>query len=233
MPATDRRVSSLASQTSGIDGKNALIGRVFHAGPRMTNIAMAFDQSSPRNPVGKLEKLMRRAANDDALAFESLFHELKPVISGFIAKRADAATCVDDLSQETLSRLWQLRKKYDLNASVKTFALGIALNVLREDRAARYRRADSLPDFALEQQVECDSADAAERMETREIVANAKNRLPESAVAAIELVYERELRPAECAEFLGCTEKAFRRRLEKARKRLAQLLQAHVVSLFD
>lgn len=199
----------------------------------MTNIALAFDDGSPRDAVGKLEKLMRRAANDDALAFELLFHELKPVVSGFIAKRADATTCVDDLSQETLSRLWQLRKKYDLNASVKTFVLGIALNVLREDRAARYRRAESLPDFAIEQQVECDSVDAAERVETREILANAKNSLPEGAVTAIELVYERELRPAECAQILGCTEKAFRRRLEKARKKLAQLLQAHVVSLFD
>lgn len=185
-----------------------------------------------RSGRATIDRLMQATARNDARAFETLHEILLPILGAFIRRYVNAPSAIDDLVQETFCRLWQTRGRFRGESAASTYIFGIAFNVAREYHHARKPHAPLADDWqgGID---ESEIISAIEQAEIRDAIENAKRKLSPDYARAIEMVYQRELRPNEAARDLGCTEKAFRRRLEKARKRLFGILRPKMKSWWE
>lgn len=161
--------------------------------------------------------------------FLDVYVTYSPVVRDFLLSRAAYLSRSDlpNLVQEVFARLWQHRGRFRGDSSAKTYILGIARNVLQEDRRARRRRA-AVPFDSVEHEVESGSAQAGkgiERQEMAEAIERAKARLSPEQREAFELVHVLGLPVSEATRMAKCRPNQFRNRLYRARKVLRELLK--------
>jgi RNA polymerase sigma factor (sigma-70 family) len=156
----------------------------------------------------------RRARFDDA--FERHF----PAVRAYVARRSEAAT-VDDVLSETFLVAW--RRIDALPGDALPWLLGVARRVLANQRRAEARRgslierlAGALPREPVPEpagDVFGDLGGALARLSARER-------------EALLLVAWEGLDPTRAAQVVGCAPAAFRARLHRARRRLAAELES-------
>jgi RNA polymerase sigma-70 factor (ECF subfamily) len=152
------------------------------------------------------DELMLLVQRGDALAFEELYRRMLPIIRRLLTSRSNNAALIDDALQEVFCRVWQHQGRFNIGqATAQTYLFGIALNVHREFS----RHASSAPPSPTEI---ANIAVLGDRV--------SKDFGFDDVSHVLGLVYDEGLRPREAAQRLGCTEKALRRLLEKARLRL-------------
>ncbi|MGE5608400.1 MAG: RNA polymerase sigma factor [Bacillota bacterium] len=164
---------------------------------------------------------MLRMAQGDMQAFERLYSAYSAQVRAFVFRHENAST--DDLTQEVFLRVWRHRHRFRGDSSAKTYLIGIARNVLREQNRAdrnRARHPSADIDEVAAPGVEETWVDAGVIV----TLDQAKASLPANQSQAIELVYYLGIKPAQAAAMVGCSCKAMRRRLEEARARLRRLL---------
>ncbi len=171
--------------------------------------------------------LIKRVQDGDALAFEKLYYHALPKVAAFIMSRSPQCAPLDDLVQEVFCRLWEQRGRFRGAASGQTYLLGIANNVLREYcRSARRRSELSLSDSNIaDTVVNLPEEPALIKAELCGLLRAARANLSAARSSAITLIYDLQLAPRDAARVAGCTEKAFRLRLDAARRQLRRLLQ--------
>lgn len=89
-----------------------------------------------------LNELMQMLQSGDALAFEALYSELKPLLSAFLASRVKPSE-IEDFVQETIFRIWKGRDSFNPESGqVISWAKRIALNTVTDSfrRNGRQRR---------------------------------------------------------------------------------------------
>lgn len=77
------------------------------------------------------EELMVAARGGDDEAFERLALRLRTAVSRFLRHLGCGEAAVEDMTQETLIRLWSARGSYEERAALQTYAFTIAHNLWR------------------------------------------------------------------------------------------------------
>src|SRR5258707_10827167 len=155
-----------------------------------------------------LDALMERHA-------EKLFHYLVRSLQD----ESDAA----DLAQETFVKVYQNRKKFDLNQKFTTWLYAIASNLVRD----RFRWRSRHPQVSLEAENDQTEANLKDNLRAAELspdqslqneeradaVRQAIAALPEELQQPLILAVYQELPQAEIAEILKCSVKAVETRI--------------------
>ncbi len=172
--------------------------------------------------------LMLRVKCGDPQPFERLDQKYKPIIRGFLASRGCPESLLDDSTQEVFLRMWANRLKYQPTSALKTFILGIAMNVWREQR-----RRNSLLAVQHEQSTRFRTSSVASvseaenqghRQEIATGVLQAVNKLPAQQRQAIFLVHLLGVPIERAVRQVGCSRTALESRCYRGKQKLAELL---------
>ncbi len=186
------------------------------------------------------EELMNLAMNDDARAFEELFHRYKRRLFGFfyglVLNSEEARDCV----QETFLRLWQRRVQFARKGRFSAYLFQIAKNHFLDKSRSRKSHIDvqrvsgEEPAESLHQ-VSLSSGGYNEAVinEIRGAVSDAMARLPEIHRLVYVLSEEQGMSYKEIADILECPVGTVSSRKVEAVKKLRKLLRPLRDELFS
>ncbi len=78
----------------------------------------------------ELEKLVRRAQNNDTIAFNELLHIYSPIIKSFLLRDTPAYLEIEEVVQETMISFFTSIKRFRFDSSITTYLFRIAKNTL-------------------------------------------------------------------------------------------------------
>lgn len=171
--------------------------------------------------------LMLKAQQGDRQAYARLFEKYAPSVKRYLARRDGGSHAHDDLAQEVFTRVWQAKSRYQPLAPVRRYLLGVAANVLRENRVKNRHRIP-IDIRELEAATDTDQARPSEPACSAgrlQAVRYLMTRLPARQRQAVELVCLAELTPAEAAERLDCSTKTLMRNVRRAKRSLRKLCE--------
>ncbi len=199
--------------------------------------------SSPLGPVGRGElpwgtadgDLLLRAAQDDAQAFDTLFHRHRDGLQGFLFRRLRSYEEVEDALSLTFFNAWRARTMFRGAASGKAWLYQIASRVAIDLLRSRRRRAGEQewdPEAAELLTPLSDETPEPEDLvlhdaglvETRRSVAGAMNQLNPEERRLVRMFYFEERSYEEISELLGISRSQVRGRLHRIRSRMRQYL---------
>ena len=164
----------------------------------------------------------------DAAAFGSLVTAYERRVFAFLGRMGFDRATAADLAQDIFVRAWRFRGSYDpVRGTVIGWLFGIARNVaLTELRRAGRRPTDCVEEGALDSMsTPDDPSDVLERVQQRDKLHRALQKLSDADRTAIALSYIDGLSAPEAATLLNCRADAYRARLSRARRRLATVLE--------
>ncbi len=174
------------------------------------------------------EQLMLRYADDDADAFEILFHRHKDVLYRFVLRQCQQRQLAEELTQDIWIKLIDARKRYQVTARFKTWLFQIARN-----RVIDHFRVDahsplaysSRSDLMDETMVSADLSpqEETELSEQLESLVSRVESLPQLQREAFLLRFEADMSVPEIAETTGVNEETAKSRLRYALNRIRQL----------
>lgn len=167
--------------------------------------------------------------SDDArMVFEILVREHADMLEAFLRTLLRDNVAVDDIFQETMLVAWRRIKDYDRSRPFAPWLRGIAqMLVLEHHRKARTRAVATDPAILaeIERRFDLLSLTAGDTFSDRaERLLGCVGRLPEAMRTAIDLVYARRLSLAAAAESMGASKDAVMKRVQRARRLLAECL---------
>lgn len=166
-------------------------------------------------------RLIRRAREGDAHAFEQLIREHQDRLYTLAARELGSAADADDAVQETLVRAWKGLPRFRGDASFSTWLYRICLNAVTDQRVRRARGSG----LALDDVVE--PADRRDRIAERELsgaLQDALSQLDDTYRTPVLLYDVLGRSYAEIAEVLGVAEGTVKSRIFRGRAELARLL---------
>jgi RNA polymerase sigma factor (sigma-70 family) len=172
-------------------------------------------------------RFMIEVRNGDRRAYNRIYQRYFAMVASFVARHGGRYQGCEDLTQEVFARVWRRRAQYRPLGPVRNYLFGIAANVLREHQAKGHPRV-AVQSGALENVVDTSGASPPARAESAEQVqalCALMTGLSRCQRQAMELVYLMGLGPEEAARRLGCSVKALRVHLCKARQKLRKLVR--------
>ncbi len=166
-------------------------------------------------------ELLKRFAQGDIEAFETLFRQFQGEVYGWIVRIVRDPGVAEDLTVETFWRIYQARSRFDPEAAFGAWARRIATNLAIDHlRRSRPETEFSEQDFRVRY-----PRDPALQGEIREQIARAFRRLPVKirAVATLALIEERPYQ--EIADALGKPVGTIRTRVFRATRALRKYLE--------
>lgn len=146
--------------------------------------------------------------------FERFYEEHRDAVRAYCLRRADASVA-DDVVSQTFEIAW--RRRTEVRSATRGWLLGIARKLLANRRRSD-RRQDDLVE-RLKGSTPLGSADESPRP-----ILEALSRLSAADQETLMLAAWDGLASSEASRVLGCTPVAFRLRLFRARRRLADEL---------
>lgn len=160
----------------------------------------------PRAPSDEQDEagLVRRAQRGSGPAAAELLRRHQDAVYRFCLGNLGDRDLAMDAAQETALRICQRLGAFEGRARLRTWALGIALNVCREMR--RRRGGDTVGLGGIDPPAPPTSrpADAAAAREARSRLAERIERLPPRQREVVLLRYFEQLSVGEAAEVMGC-----------------------------
>jgi len=150
-----------------------------------------------------INPLMDRASAGDAGAFEALAACVQDDLMRFALAQGLAAADAADAVQETLIRAYNARTRWRRGGRAGTWLCGIAMNVVREIRRERRRRAAVIDADVLADAMRAPSKSDPELLEC---LAEALEQLPPRQREAVACRYLRRMTVRRTAEAMGCAE---------------------------
>lgn len=142
----------------------------------------------------------------------------------YALQHAEAGTA-EDVASETFLIAW--RRFPAIPDPPLPWLLGVARNLLRKQAGAGQRRRALVDRIAaLTSRADSFTVDAGDFVVERTVALEALASLPERDAEALTLVTWHGLTPADAAEVVGCSTRAFTVRLSRARQRLVKALQS-------
>lgn len=176
-------------------------------------------------------RLMLKVTRNDLSAFNNLYNKYFPVLVNYLGSLGERHILADDLAQEALIRLWQNRKKFRADSTVKTYLFGIARNVWLDEHRSLAKRAITqnrfLQHWLANFDISSESETEAYWTKLAELTKEVKQAIPKLTTnqqQAIRLFYTDGMTLQEAAKVAGCSMEAFESRLRRARRRLCQIL---------
>ncbi len=168
------------------------------------------------------EALARACSTGDPAAVGLLFDRFHPRIARYLGRLVSHDE-VEDLVQQTFYQVARSKSGYDGRASVSTWLMAIATNVVRHHRRTMGRRRKLAS--ALAHAHDDVSQDVARDVDSKRKLAAAKAALMALSPALREAFVLCELEgysAREAGEILGASESAVWKRVSKARKAIRQ-----------
>jgi len=176
------------------------------------------------------EALVSATAAGDPAALGALFDRFAGDVHRFVARiAAPYAADVDDLVQATFLEAYRCSARFTRRSSVKTWLMGIAINIVRHHRRSEGRRGRTLERFTSVESVATPRPDAlAERARQVALVARALDELAEPLRVAYVLCVIEEMSARDAAAAIGTSEGTVWRRVHEARAALRAELDGRV-----
>jgi RNA polymerase sigma-70 factor (family 1) len=178
------------------------------------------------------EELMSLAMNNDAVAFEELFHRYKRRLFAFFYRMQPDVEEAKDCSQEVILKLWRERARYTPKGRFSTYLFRIAKNhFLDKYRQQKYRaklQQISLNDIGIDckkQSLMTNPHNAAVAKEIRSVICLAIARLPKMHRLVYVFSEEQGMSYQEIANILGCPVGTVSSRKVEAHKKLREILK--------
>ena len=173
-------------------------------------------------------RLVARLKAGDPAAFEAIYEAYRPRLFSFLARLSRRRDVAEDLLEETWLRLVARARELTDDTRLGPWLFTVARNLFAS--WCRHRAVDEgrILDFALSWPglLPRESPfESAARGETERRLEAALARLAPKDREVLLLVAGEELSPSEAAAVLGLTPEALRKRLQRARERLA--LEVH------
>lgn len=169
-------------------------------------------------------RLVARLKAGDAAAFEAIYEAFRPRLFSFLVRLSRRRDVAEDLLEETWLRLVTRAPELSDETRLGPFLFTVARNLFAS--WCRHRAVDEgrILDFALSWPGALPGEspfEQAARSETESRLESALARLPARDREVLLLVANEDLSPSEAAGVLGLTPEAVRKRLQRARERLA------------
>ena len=174
-------------------------------------------------------RLVARIRAGDPAAFEAVHDEFRPRLFSFLVRLSRRRDVAEDLLEETWLRLVAAAPRLADDTSLAAWLFTVARNLhaswCRHRAIDETRIHDAPASWPLPSPGET-PFQAAARTETERRLEGALARLPVRDREVLLLVAVDELTPTEAAASLGLTPEASRKRLQRARERLAAEMAA-------
>jgi RNA polymerase sigma-70 factor (ECF subfamily) len=172
------------------------------------------------------EALVAACATGDNAALGALFDRYQSIVYRFLARLSGTdARDLDDLVQATFIEVHRAAPSFRGGAAVKSWLLGIALNITRHHIRSEVRRKAMLSSFAQNPTGDASRPDeSAERRELMQRLHKALDSLPKEQREIFVLCDLEEIRGVDAAKILQVPEGTIWRRLHEARKALRAAL---------
>ncbi len=175
------------------------------------------------------KELWRRTQDGDADAFGELFTRHATFVYNYLFRRSGSWSIAEDLTSIVFLEAWRKRHDIDLaRESALPWLLGVATNVLRNQRRAeiRYRKAlQRLPPSREQADFSDDVAGRLADEQRMKHVLAIFRQLPRREQDVIALCLWSGLSYEEAASALGLPVGTVRSRLSRGRRRLRELLE--------
>jgi len=173
-------------------------------------------------------RLVARLKAGDPAAFEAIYEAFRPRLFSFLARLSRRRDVAEDLLEETWLRLVTRAPELTDDTRLGPWLFTVARNLFAS--WCRHRAVDEsrILDFALSWPralLRESPFESTARGETERRLEAALARLPTRDREVLLLVAGEELSPAEAAAVLGLSPEALRKRLQRARERLAVGMQ--------
>lgn len=173
--------------------------------------------------------LLDRLRNGDATAFDALYEYYRPRIFSFLVRITRVRNLSEDLTQETFLRLASHAPQLAPDTNLKAWLFRVARNLSLDHQRWALLDFDRLFELSLWPRYSNDAADSpldlALANETQVRLDDALARLSEQHREVLLLVSAEGLTPTEAASVLGVSPRLLRKRLSRARQRLAAELE--------
>jgi RNA polymerase sigma-70 factor (ECF subfamily) len=169
-------------------------------------------------------RLVARLKAGDVAAFEAIYETFRPRLFGFLARLSRRRDVAEDLLEETWLRLVARASELTDDTRLGPWLFTVARNLFASWCRHRAVDAGRIFDLALSWPGALPREspfEAAARGETERRLEAALARLPARDREVLLLVAGEELSPSEAAAVLGLAPEAVRKRLQRARERLA------------
>ncbi|MDB5348265.1 MAG: polymerase sigma factor, sigma-70 family [Schlesneria sp.] len=173
------------------------------------------------------QTLIEQLRRGDRAAFAAVIERHQRAVFGYLRARLLQSTDADDMTQEVFLRFYLSQARFDSNALVRPWLLGIARNLLREHIKGMKRRKEvAWTELCLElESVLPPDAQGTDDDDVMRHLPICLDGLGPSAREAIELQYRGELKLAEIGRQLHRSEGAIKLLLHRARQALKDCLE--------
>ena len=171
-------------------------------------------------------ELIRRVADKDRRAFETLYQRYGPRLQRYLSRLIQRPDVVEEALDDVMLVVWQNAARFNDRSRVSTWILGIAHHKALKARARLAGRLSETP--VSDQQVADGEGpeDATMRGELVRLLAKGLEALSPEQRVVVELTFYQERSYHEIAEITRCPVNTVKTRMFHARKRLAPLLTA-------
>ena len=165
----------------------------------------------------------------DQMSFRDGLVEMIPVLRAFARSLCGQRDLADDLAQETLTKAWQARDKFQLGTNLKAWLFVI----LRNEFYSNHRRAKTAADYNAAYSHASEGAEAEQhaRLDLADLM-RAFSQLPPEQKEALILTAS-EFSYDEAARICGCAVGTIKSRVSRARKQLQVLVEGSAGQLPD
>jgi RNA polymerase sigma-70 factor (ECF subfamily) len=173
------------------------------------------------------EALLAACAKGDNAALGVLFDRYQSTVYRFLARLSGTdARDLDDLVQATFIEVYRAAGNFRGGSAVKSWIMGIALNITRHHIRSEVRRKAMLTSYAENPNSESERPDeSAERRQMMQRLYKALDSLPKEQREIFVLCDLEEIRGVDAAKILQIPEGTIWRRLHEARKALRAALE--------
>jgi RNA polymerase sigma-70 factor, ECF subfamily len=190
-----------------------------------------------RREIGALsdEALMLQVKEGDHKCFEELLHRYEKQLLSFFYRQLGDYEGSKDLLMETFMRIYNAANRYEPRAKFSTYIYRIARNVcINEFRKRETRKAESLDVLSEDtgMEIPADELNAVEIMvqkEQQEMVRRSLDILTEDQRTILILAEYQELPYERIAQIMNCTVGTVKSRMHRARQRIKEWMEDHVM----
>ena len=170
--------------------------------------------------------LIGQIVDGDREAFQTLYRAYFPRLARFLDRMTRNTPLIEEIINDTMMVVWQKAATYDHSSKVSTWIFAIAY---RQGLKA-VKGADEPVEDDDEQQgaAWCEPEFALSQLQLKQGIVVALDALPLEQRMAVSLTYFHDMDYKEIAETMGCPVNTVKTRMFHARRRLRDLLSAHM-----
>ena len=176
--------------------------------------------------------LVQKAAGGDAAAFSELYEEYYDTIYYLCFKLLQNSEDANDIVQNTFITAFQSLDTLSVPSAfeswIKTIAANKCKNYLKKNKPILFSQYEDMTgaELIIEDAGAENAADIVERAEVHRIIGEIVDKLPDEQRISVILYYYNEKSIAEIAAFMECSEGTVKSRLNYARKKIRDEIEA-------